>query len=140
MHRSKLSVLVLTVALVSACATSKTKAPTPTLPPSTAAKSAAATNITGAWNLSVQTPMGSRDMKLNAMQSGDTLTGSIASPRGDVPITGTVKGNAIAFVMKVNAQGMDLQIDYAGTIEGDSMKGTAKFGDYGDGTFTGKKQ
>jgi hypothetical protein len=57
-----------------------------------------------------------------------------------MPITGTVKGNAIAFMMKVNAQGMDMQIDYAGTVEGDSMKGTAKFGEFGDGTFTGKKQ
>jgi hypothetical protein len=35
---------------------------------------------------------------------------------------------------------MDMQIDYAGTVEGDSMKGTAKFGEFGDGTFTGKKQ
>jgi hypothetical protein len=57
-----------------------------------------------------------------------------------LPITGTVKGNAVAFMMKVNAQGMDLKIDYAGTVEGNAMKGTAKFGDFGDGTFTGKKQ
>jgi hypothetical protein len=79
-------------------------------------------------------------MKLTATQNGETLTGAIASPRGDMPITGTVKGNAVAFMMKVSAQGMDMQIDYAGTVEGDAMKGTAKFGEFGDGTFTGKKQ
>jgi hypothetical protein len=42
--------------------------------------------------------------------------------------------------MKVNAQGTDMHIDYVGTVESDSMKGTAKFGEFGDSTFTGKKQ
>jgi hypothetical protein len=125
--------------LLAACASTPKQASTPAAAaPAVAAKPAA--NISGTWALSVETPMGARDMKLTATQSGETLTGVIASPRGDMPITGTVKGNAVAFMMKVNAQGMDMQIDYAGTVEGDSMKGTAKFGEFGDGTFTGKKQ
>ena len=119
---------------VTAPAAAKTNAPTPAV-----AKQAAA-NISGNWTLNVETPMGARDMKLVATQTGETLTGSIASPRGDMPITGTVKGNAVAFEMKVNAQGMDMVINYAGTVEGNAMKGTAKFGDFGDGTFTGKKE
>jgi hypothetical protein len=78
-------------------------------------------------------------MKLNATQSGETLTGAIATERGDLPITGSVKGNAISFMMKVNAQGTDLQIDYAGTVEGPAMKGTVKLGEFGEGSWTGKK-
>jgi hypothetical protein len=121
-----------------ACASAPSKAPPAAAAP--AAKTGAGVNLTGTWDLTVDTPMGARNMKLNATQTGETLTGAIASPRGEVPITGTVKGNAVAFMMKLNAQGMDMQIDYAGTVEGDSMKGTAKFGDMGNGTFTGKKQ
>jgi hypothetical protein len=34
---------------------------------------------------------------------------------------------------------MDLQIDYAGTVEGDAMKGTMKLGEFGEGTWTGKR-
>jgi hypothetical protein len=96
--------------------------------------------ISGVWTLSVEAPMGARDMKLSATQNNEALAGAIASPSGDVPIAGTVKGNAVVFTMKVNAQGMDMHIDYVGTVESDSMKGTAKFGEFGDSTFTGKKQ
>jgi hypothetical protein len=31
-------------------------------------------------------------------------------------------------------------VTYSGTVEKDTMKGTATFGDFGDGTFTGKKK
>jgi len=138
----KLAVLALAAAVLAACASSPAKAPAaaPAVAPVAAKPAAAAMNISGAWTLSVQTPMGARDMKLSATQTGEVLTGTIANPRGDSPITGTVKGSAVAFMMKVNAQGQDLQIDYVGTVEGNSMKGTAKFGSFGDGTFTGKKE
>jgi hypothetical protein len=136
MNKRSLILVAVAASLLAACASTPKQGAAPV-----AAKPAvAATNISGTWALSVETPMGARDMKLSATQTGEAVTGTIASPRGDMPITGTVKGNAVAFMMKVNAQGMDMQIDYVGTVEGDSMKGTAKFGDFGDGTFTGKKQ
>ena len=137
---NKLSTVLLAVAasLLAACASTPQQAATPA---AVAAKPVApAINITGMWALNVETPMGAREMKFNATQTGETLTGTMASGRGDMPITGTVKGSAVAFMMKVNAQGMDLQIDYAGTVEGDAMKGTMKLGDMGEGTWTGKKQ
>ena len=141
MNSLRLFTLVAATAILGACASSPTKAPAaPAAAPAAAKAATSGANITGTWALSVETPMGSREMKLNATQNGEALTGTIASPRGDMPITGTVKGNAVAFMMKVNAQGMDMQIDYVGTVEGDAMKGKAKFGDFGDGTFTGKKQ
>jgi hypothetical protein len=139
-----LVMLTTSVALLSACAS--TPQSTATQPaaakvatPAPAAAKPSAANISGTWTLNLETPMGARDMKLVATQSGETLTGSIASPRGDMPINGTVKGNAVAFSMKVNAQGMDMEVQYAGTVEGNAMKGTAKFGDMGEGSFTAKK-
>jgi len=129
-------VLLVAASMLAACASTPKQAAAP----ATAAKPAvAAINITGTWNLNVETPMGAREVKLNATQTGEALTGTMASTRGDMPVTGTVKGSAVAFMMKVNAQGMDLQIDYTGTVEGDAMKGTMKLGDMGEGTWTGKK-
>jgi hypothetical protein len=140
MKKFSLALLAVAVSTLAACASTPKEGSAPAAAPVAAKPAVAATNISGTWTLNVETPMGARDMKLVATQAGEALTGSIDSPRGAMPITGTVKGNAVAFMMKVNAQGMDMQIDYAGTVEGDSMKGTAKFGDFGDGTFTGKKQ
>jgi hypothetical protein len=137
MNKLSLALVAVAASALAACAA----APQQASAPAAAAKpTVAATNISGTWALNVETPMGSREMKLTATQTGETLAGAIDSPRGAMPITGTVKGNAVAFQMKVNAQGMDMVIDYTGTVEGDSMKGAAKFGEFGDGTFTGKKQ
>jgi hypothetical protein len=140
MKKLSLIASIAATSLLVACASTPKPATAPAAASAAKPAAPAASNITGTWSLSVESPMGTREMKLNATQTGETLAGSIASPRGDMPITGTVKGNAVAFMMKVNAQGMDMQIDYKGTVDGDSMKGTAKFGEFGDGTFTGKKQ
>jgi type IV pilus biogenesis protein CpaD/CtpE len=138
MNKLSMALLALATSLLAACASTPQQTATQA---AVAAKPAvAAINITGTWALNVETPMGAREMKLNATQTGEVLAGTIASGRGDMPVTGTVKGNAVAFMMKVNAQGMDLQIDYVGTVEGDAMKGTMKLGDMGEGTWTGKKQ
>src|SRR5882724_899724 len=101
MNRFKLSMLVIATALLAACASAPSKAPAPAPAAAVAAKPAAtAMNISGAWTLNVQTPMGARDMKLTATQTGEVLTGAIANPRGDSQINGTVRGNAVAFSMK----------------------------------------
>ena len=57
-----------------------------------------------------------------------------------MPITGTVKGNEVKFSFKVNRQGQDIEIQYAGTVEANAMKGSVKFGEMGEAPFTGKKQ
>jgi len=124
----KLLSIAAVAAFLGACASAPAPAPAPV-----------GANISGSWSLSVETPMGARDMKLVATQAGEALSGSVQTEMGELPITGKVTGNNVAFVMNVNAQGMELKIDYAGTVEGDAMKGTVKLGDFGDGTWTGKR-
>jgi len=68
------------------------------------------------------------------------LTGTYKGRFGESPLEGTVKDKDIKFTVKVNAQGQEFQIDYTGTVEGDTMKGKVKFGDFGQGTFSGKKE
>ena len=98
-----------------------------------------AANVTGEWNLSVETPNGAGTPTLILKQDGETLTGTYKGRFGEAPLKGTIKDNAIKFTVTINVQGQDLEIEYAGTVDGDSMKGKAKFGDMGEGAFTGKK-
>ena len=58
---------------------------------------------------------------------------------GEAPVTGTVKGSEVTINLQVNAQGMDLEVTYSGTVDGATMQGTVKLGDLGEGKFTGKK-
>jgi hypothetical protein len=106
-------------------------------PPPPAAKG---TDVTGTWELMVESPMGTRPSDAVFTQTGETLGGKMVSPRGETPLTGTLKGDAIAFGINVNVQGQSLQIDYTGTVTGDTMSGTVVFGSFGDGKWTGKRK
>jgi hypothetical protein len=107
---------------------------------STAAASPGASNISGNWAFEVQTDQGSGSPSFTFKQDGEKLTGTYKGAFGEGPVDGTVKGNAINFNVKVNAQGQDVVISYTGTIESGGMKGTVKLGDLGTGTWTGKRQ
>ncbi len=96
-------------------------------------------NVAGEWALTVETPNGTGTPSVIFKQDGESLTGTYKGRLGEAPIKGTVKGNAIKFSVTLSVQGQDLEIEYSGTVDGDSMKGKAKFGDFGEGNFTGKR-
>ena len=105
-----------------------------------ASPSSGASNISGNWAFEVQTEQGSGSPSFTFKQDGEKLTGTYKGAFGEGPVEGTVKGNAINFNVKVNAQGQDVVISYTGTIESGSMKGSVKLGDLGTGTWTAKRQ
>lgn len=108
--------------------------------PATAPAGASGANITGIWDFAVETSQGSGSPTFTFKQEGETLTGTYKGQFGEAPLTGTVKGPDVKFTVKVNAQGQDLSITYTGKIDGNSMKGTASFGELGEGTWTGKRK
>lgn len=105
-----------------------------------AAKAADPANVNGVWDFTVEAPNGTGTPTVTFKQDGETLTGTYKGRAGDTPLTGTIKGNDIKFSITVHPQGQDLVIEYSGTVDGNTMKGKAKFGEYGEGNFTGKKQ
>ncbi len=104
--------------------------------PATAADNA---KVAGEWKFTVESPNGTGTPTVNFKQDGETLTGTYKGRLGEVPLNGTIKGNDINFTIKVNLQGQDLQIDFAGQVDGDTMKGKVKYGEMAEGSFTGKR-
>jgi hypothetical protein len=99
-------------------------------------------NVTGKWTFTVETGGGSGSPTLTFKQDGEKLTGHYSSQTlGEADFTGSVKGNAIQFTFNANAQGTEIDVVYAGTVDGGTMKGTVNMaGGQLSGTFTGKKQ
>ncbi len=97
-------------------------------------------DVSGNWKLTLETPTGSGNPSMVLKQDGEKLTGTYKGRFGESPLAGTVKDKDIKFTVKVSAQGQELQIEYTGAVEGDTMKGKVKFGDFGEGTFSGKKE
>jgi hypothetical protein len=97
-------------------------------------------NVAGEWNLTVQGPNGTGTPTVNFKQDGETLTGTYKGRFGEAPLKGTITGNEIKVSITISPQGQDLVIEYSGTVDGETMKGKVKFGEMGEGTFTGKKK
>ena len=97
-------------------------------------------DVTGTWLFQVETSMGSGTPTFTFKQDGEKLTGRYKGLLGESDLTGTVKGNAITFSFQFNAEGMQGMVTYTGTIEKNTMKGTARLGVIADGTFTAKRQ
>jgi hypothetical protein len=94
-------------------------------------------NVTGTWNLTVETSMGSGNPVFVLKQENDTLiTGTYTGTFGEAPVKGTIKVNKID--LKFSAS--DMAIEYTGIVDDNSMKGKVVFGTIGDGTFTGTRK
>jgi len=122
--------------IAAACSTTPSQEKTAPPPP----PAAKVMDVAGTWELNVESPMGSRASDAIFTQTGETLGGKMVSPRGEVPLAGSVQGDTVKFGINVNVQGQNLQIDYTGTVTGDTMSGTVVFGSFGDGKFTGKRK
>lgn len=102
---------------------------------------AAAVNVGGTWVLEVNTPAGTGTPTLVLKQDGEKLTGTYTSNQfGEAAVTGTLKGNAIDFAFDLNIEGNAVTVTYRGTVDKDTMSGALKFGEFADGTFTGKRK
>ena len=80
---------------------------------------AADANVAGPWNIKVGGDAGAADQKIDLKQDGNKLSGTFKGPRQSGTVEGTINGNDIKFHVKAF-----VPIDYVGTVDGDSMKGT----------------
>ena len=104
------------------------------------AQGAAKIDVTGKWAFAVETGAGSGTPSFTFKQDGEKLTGHYTGQLGEADLTGTVKGDAIAFSFSTDVQGNKIDVTYTGTVESkDAMKGKVVLGGLGEGTFTGKR-
>ena len=100
----------------------------------------AAADMTGTWKVTVETEMGSGTPSFDLVEEGGKISGTYNGQMGSAPVTGTVEDKSFKIVINLEAQGQSMAIEYAGSIDGDSISGKLDFGGMGGGTFTGKKQ
>ena len=100
----------------------------------------AQTDVTGTWDLTVETQQGTANPSVTLRQSGEKLSGTYRGRLGDSKVEGTLRGNDIQFSVTLRFQDQPLVITYTGTADRDSMRGTVQFGDRGSGTWSGKRR
>ena len=103
---------------------------------STFSVSAQAVDVSGKWNMKVETNAGSGTPVFVLKQTGETVTGTYTGQLGEAEVTGTLKEKEIKLEFKAG----EYNIVYTGTVEGNTMKGKVAIGDVAQGTFSGMKE
>lgn len=130
MKKFQACVLVLVALLMNACVGT---------PSSQSSGGGGVQDLSGSWTLTTNSQVGAEDARMTVKQTGSALAGTIVSNAGSFDYTGSVKGSTIEFDVVVDVQGKDMKIAYSGTVQGDTMEGKAVFGQFGEGTFTAKR-
>jgi hypothetical protein len=90
---------------------------------------AADANVAGTWTVNAGNGRRSVTQRLVLQQDGGKVTGTFKGPRQSGTVDGMVSGNAVKLHITAKRP-----IDYAGTVDGDNMKGTltseGKTGDF----------
>lgn len=95
-----------------------------------------AADITGKWTFQVDLGGQGGSPKFTFEQKGETLTGTYSGQLGESKLTGTVKGDDVAFQFETSG----IKVTYQGKITGPAaMKGQADYGGQAEGTWTAKK-
>ncbi len=104
-----------------------------------AAPASAQANVAGEWAVSFATPLGMMEFTMAVSQSGTKLTGHLTSDVGEFPLKGTVDGDQVTIDWTLNDQGKALDITFKGKVDGNTITGTAKLGNVGQGPFSAER-
>ena len=105
-----------------------------------AAQSKQAKSIAGTWNATVTTPNGGGNPTLTFAVKGDSVTGTVKRPTGEViPLKGTIKGKDLTYSYTIAPNGQTVLVTVKATVVGDSLSGTMDFAGAMTGQITAKR-
>lgn len=94
-------------------------------------------DVSGTWNMTVQSQQGTTNPTVTLEQDGQSLTGHYSSETlGEADVTGSVEGNEITFSFTAQMGGQSLPASYTATVEGDEMSGDLNLGGQAAASFT----
>jgi hypothetical protein len=97
-------------------------------------------DVSGTWQMDVQTDQGSGNPTFVLRQQGEKLTGTYAGMLGKADVRGTVRGDEMIIEFETDALGEKTTVRYTGKLVGDTrVSGKVSLGEY-TGTFTGSKK
>ena len=94
-------------------------------------------DVSGTWNMTVQSQQGTTNPTVTLEQDGQSLTGRYSSQTlGNADVTGSVDGNEITFSFTANVGGQSVPVSYTATVEGEEMSGSLNLAGQAAGSFT----
>jgi len=104
------------------------------------AVAAAQSNVSGPWEVTIDSPQGAMSIDADLKQNGEVLTGNIVSPMGNVELKGTFKNDELSFSYSVPLQGQNLDITMTGKLVGDTIDGLVAIAGLGEVPWKAKRK
>jgi hypothetical protein len=104
------------------------------------AVAAAQANVSGLWEVTMDSPQGPMTIDADLKQDGEAVTGTIISPMGNVDVKGTFKNGELAFAYSVPLQGQNLDITMTGKLVGESIDGLVAIAGLGELPWKAKRK
>jgi len=100
----------------------------------------ALTGFGGKWDVTLKTPAGDFPANANLTVDGGKLSGTFGSQMGEVPVEGTVDGNAMKVTMTAQTPQGPMTVVLTGDLDGDSIvNGKAEVAGMGQMEWTAKR-
>ncbi len=93
-------------------------------------------DMSGTWDMEVVSPTQTGNPTFTLTQNGKKIKGTYKGAFGESPVKGKIKGNKF----RLNFESSGVYMTYKGTVDGNKCEGTAIFGEYGTGTFSGVRK
>jgi hypothetical protein len=95
--------------------------------------------IDGTWDISIETPIGTRAATLSLSTEGGALIGTQAAEGQSAAIAdGRVDGSKVFWKVAITRP-MPMTLEFEGTVDGDQISGHANAGAFGAMPFSGKR-
>lgn len=96
-------------------------------------------SVDGSWKIVVNSPMGKQDSTLELQSQGSTLTGKQSAQGNTSDIKdGKVEGDTISWSNSITTP-FPMNLEFTGTVSGDTLKGSVKAGAFGSFPFEGQR-
>lgn len=102
---------------------------------------ASQTDVSGDWQLTMQTRRGEISWSVTFVQDGQSLTVTMVGPRGNETTgTGTIKDSQIEWTITRSTPRGEMTMTYKGEVEGETMSGEVQFGNFGSREWKATKK
>ena len=93
----------------------------------------------GSWNCTINSPMGAQQATMTLVTDGNSLSGKMEGAQGTQEFDGgSVDGNNLSWNVEMTSP-MPMTLEVSAEVDGDSISGKVKLGNFGDATFSGTR-
>ncbi|HYK87900.1 MAG TPA: hypothetical protein VE398_03975 [Acidobacteriota bacterium] len=97
-------------------------------------------NVSGTWDLSLESAAGSATPTITLSQEGEKITGTYIVKLGKTSLKGTLERKNIKIIVTFKFLGQQVSVTYSGEVDDDAMKGSVQFSIGGSGSWTAHRK